>query len=140
MKLEPDNPSYRVSLAFGYHYLGRFEEANKELETAVRLGMGTRGRNVLLMCLAVLGKEDEARKLLYEIDVDRKTQYYGPTNLAVAYSALGGKDKAFELLEEGIAESRASFLFSHDEPWFDSLRADPRFVSLVGRLNLPSRS
>jgi hypothetical protein len=43
-------------------------------------------------------------------------------------------------LDEGFAESRVSFLFVRDEPWFDPSRANPRFVSLLGKLDLPKRS
>jgi hypothetical protein len=58
--------------------------------------------------------------------------------IAVVYAGLGAKDKAFEFLEKAYQER------SSDLPYFlradlrmDSLRTDPRFRDLLGRINFP---
>lgn len=58
-------------------------------------------------------------------------------NLAATYAALGKKDDAIKWLEKAYAERHGGIIFIKTEPVFDSLRSDPRFQSLVRRMNFP---
>lgn len=53
---------------------------------------------------------------------------------ALIYTGLGEKDQAFDWLEKAYEERQPYFNLFKVEPVFDSLRSDPRFVSLLKRI------
>ena len=87
----------------------------------------------LANALAVAGKREEAMQLLETVE-------YAPWKAvgeALVYTGLGEKDEAFRSLEKAI-ELRAPFIMVlKEDPRFDSLHGDPRFQSLLRRMNLP---
>ena len=83
-----------------------------------------------------MGKSAEARKILGEIEKGKGGIYGSTAYAAAAYGWLGDKDKAFNLLEKAFAERDARMIFLKVEPWFDSLRSDPRFSDLLRRIGL----
>ncbi len=66
-----------------------------------------------------------------------KSQYVMSYHLALIYSTLGDKDKAFAELEKSVSEHDYLLPRVNVEPFFDPLRSDPRFDSLVHRLDFP---
>ncbi|MDV2496681.1 MAG: tetratricopeptide repeat protein, partial [bacterium] len=57
---------------------------------------------------------------------------------AEIYAKLGNKDRALAWLERAYDENREAGVSDLNiEPWFDSFRDDPRFQSLLRRLNFP---
>jgi len=64
-------------------------------------------------------------------------QYVSP--LAKAFAAIGMKDLdlAFERLNEAIEDKTAFVNLLAVEPFFEPLRSDRRFDSLLKNLNLP---
>ena len=50
--------------------------------------------------------------------------------------ALGEMDQAFELLEKSIEEREPPAAFTNTEPMFDPLRSDPRYRTLMQKMNL----
>ncbi len=61
------------------------------------------------------------------------TTYAG---MAMAYAALGDKDKAFSMLDQAYENGDYYITFLKTEPRFDPLRSDPRFKALLKRANL----
>jgi DNA-binding winged helix-turn-helix (wHTH) protein/tetratricopeptide (TPR) repeat protein len=59
------------------------------------------------------------------------TDYF---DMARLYALLGEKDAAFECLDKAVAAKVGLLATLNVEPAFDSLRDDPRFAFLVGRL------
>ena len=57
--------------------------------------------------------------------------------VALAYSASGDRDHAFEYLEKAYADEDIELLIVIRSPAFDSLRSDPRYKDLMRRLGLP---
>ena len=58
--------------------------------------------------------------------------------MAIAYFALGDKDRGFEWLTKAF-DQRSGFVYAAKvEPRFDGVRDDPRFKALVARLKLPN--
>ena len=66
-----------------------------------------------------------------------KKKYVSPVAMAIVYTGLGEKDKAFQWLERSY-EEHCSGPFDHVKvyPIFDPLRSDPRFQDLLRRMNL----
>jgi hypothetical protein len=54
--------------------------------------------------------------------------------MALIYTGLGEKDKAFEWLEKAFEEHAVGDIKAW--PPFDPLRPDPRFADLLRRMNL----
>ncbi len=65
----------------------------------------------------------------------RKT-YVNPSDIACLYVEAGEKAQALEWLEKGF-EVRDPTMPYLGLPFYDSLRADPRFQALLRRMNLP---
>ncbi len=60
-----------------------------------------------------------------------------PFAVACIYSRAGDTDKALTWLEKAFKARRTWIIFLGVNPAFDSLRSDPRFVSLLRRIGLP---
>jgi len=56
--------------------------------------------------------------------------------MAAAYAMLGQPDEALTWLERAY-EARDSWMIQLNDPVFDPIRQDPRFVDLLRRLDLP---
>ncbi|MEO8042476.1 MAG: tetratricopeptide repeat protein [Acidobacteriota bacterium] len=67
----------------------------------------------------------------------RTKQYISPAELAILYAALGKPEQAFVLLEKAFAEHDLQLIYLGVDPYYDSLRSDPRFVDLLRRVGLP---
>jgi hypothetical protein len=52
------------------------------------------------------------------------------------YAALGDKDQAFAQLQQAYSQRTFFLDFLKVDPELDSLRSDPRFQDLLGRMNL----
>ena len=140
MVLEPDNVSIRLYLVLCYFHAGMREQAEKELEAALGLKITKFERFFVAWHFAMQGKQEKAREILREIEADKERGYQSPTYIASVYAALGEKDRAIALMEQDFADTPTNFLFRFRNPAYDSLRDDPRFVSMVKRLNLPEGS
>jgi tetratricopeptide (TPR) repeat protein len=57
-----------------------------------------------------------------------------PVDVAALYARVGENDKAFELLEQGLAARKFAMLFLNVDPAWDGLRDDPRFEDLMRRI------
>jgi serine/threonine protein kinase/Flp pilus assembly protein TadD len=55
-------------------------------------------------------------------------------NLAGVYALLGRADDAFDALEKDLELGDKDHAYLETDPWFQSLRNDPRFAELLGRM------
>ena len=139
--LAPDLAQQHNGLARAYAAKGAFADAIREIEQAIRLsgaapstswswpeptpsratGEGTRDRRGP-------GKEGQ--------DLSREKS---PVMYAWVYAALGDKERALRLLDQGSRAPVPSMLWLNVDPRVDSLRDDPRFGAIVRRLGIPER-
>jgi hypothetical protein len=56
----------------------------------------------------------------------------------VAYAGVGDEREALAQLERAFEERSENLAWMRVVPWFASLRSEPRFQALVGRMNFPS--
>jgi TolB-like protein len=126
--------NYHHGLGAAYVQMGRHEEAIAELREALKSStIYAHTATELAHALAVVGKREEAMKLLDTVQhVPWKT--FGA---ALVHAGLGERDDAFRELEKAI-ELRAPYvILLKVDPRFDSLRQDPRFQTLLRRMNFP---
>ena len=57
-------------------------------------------------------------------------------DIAIAYTYLGDKDQALEILEKAYQERIGTLVYLNVHPWWDPIRDDPRFQDLLLRMNL----
>jgi hypothetical protein len=86
------------------------------------------------------GKRDEAQRILDGLKRHAAGETVAPSWLALVCIGLGDKDQALGYMEEAF-RARDSYL-GHIKvaPIVDSLRSDPRFISILRRLGLSGPS
>jgi tetratricopeptide (TPR) repeat protein len=89
---------------------------------------------------AVSGRRADALKIAKEVEKLSSHAYVDFYQLATIYAGLGDKNEAFRLLEKGYRERSASMPYLVVDPFWDSLRSDPRFQDLIRRVGLPTVS
>lgn len=86
------------------------------------------------------GRQVEARGLIENwIRECNRTERPGKSCYAAqVYASIGEKDLAFEWLEKAYEERSPLLVYAKVMPYYDTLRSDPRFTSLLKRLGLGS--
>lgn len=133
LELDPDFAVAHMIIGLSYVQKHRYVEGIAELQ---RAKANPDSRALLAYAYAVAGESREARKILEELDQLSKQKYVSPFPIAVAYSGLGEKDRAFEALEKAYTERSWGMGMLGVNPIFDGLRSDPRFAMLLRRVNL----
>jgi tetratricopeptide (TPR) repeat protein len=83
------------------------------------------------------GQRDKAEEMISRFREIAKTQYVPSCRISGIYGALGDKEKAFAELKQAFEVRDWEVFRMNAEPYFSSLRDDPRFQELLKRLNLP---
>ncbi len=116
---------------------GRFEEARREADLST--GPLIRWLQAVRATLyARVGAADEAVRLLREWEAGSKGTYTPASWLAGLHAVVGEKEAALRILEEDSRDGSRSLAVDYHWEYFDSIRDDPRFVSLLRGLNLPT--
>jgi tetratricopeptide (TPR) repeat protein len=131
----PNNTSAMYMLALAYCQKSLYSDAIKVLENLSTMNKWYAAA-LLGYAYAKVGRVDEARQILAEMDVHSKTEHLPPQERAVVYIGLGDNDAAFYWLEESYKERFGSIIGLTSDPFFDSIRSDPRFAVLARKINL----
>ena len=137
IEFDPQYARGRATLGWAYLKLGRRDEGVAELERAVALAEDeTMYLAQVGQAYALVGKVDQAREVLRQLEERARQRYVSPYHLAYVYAGLGEHDTAIDWLEQayeeragGVYGIKGSFLFA-------TLRAHPRFLALLGKMNL----
>jgi serine/threonine-protein kinase len=136
--LEPTHPIGRWMLSQAYIYKGMFEDAislNEQwLQTDPTNQFALRDAGI---AYAKAGRRDKAEEMITKFREIANTQYIPTCRIASIYGALDDKDKAFEELQKAFDARDWELYRSNVDPYFSSLRSDPRFKEMLKRLNLP---
>lgn len=131
LAMEPNNALALVALGFSYLQKGMYQEASTAAEKTVNLD-DPATKYPLAMVYAAAGKRAEALEILGELKKIR----FSPYLMATIYGRLGEKDQAFVWLEKAYEIRDLTLVRVKNSPHLDSLRDDPRFDDLIGRLGL----
>lgn len=116
---------------------GMFAEAVVEARKARELsGVNTHSIAFGGYALAKAGKQAEARAMLEELLKLSTERYVSPYHIALIHNGLDERDNTLASLERGYEQRDARMVFLKVEPKWKNLRDDPRFVSLLKRVNL----
>jgi DNA-binding winged helix-turn-helix (wHTH) protein/TolB-like protein/Tfp pilus assembly protein PilF len=127
-----------------YEFFGRaYEQKGRYGEAIAVFQEGLKLRSDYTNCLgplgrtyAVSGRQDEAQKILNQLKGLSRRRYIMPYHIATIYTALGDKDQAFAWLQKAYDERDDRMMFLTVDPFWDSLRSDPRFSNLVRGIGL----
>jgi tetratricopeptide (TPR) repeat protein len=86
---------------------------------------------------AAVGGKERAYKVISELEKVSKQRHVSPFWAGMIYSALGERDEAFSWLERAVEEHAPWIAYLKAPPYFDNLRADPRYYCLLQRMNIP---
>jgi tetratricopeptide (TPR) repeat protein len=136
----PDFFLAHVNLAWAYTQKKMYHEAISEYEQARALSKGhTFVEANLAYTYAVSGKKAEARKILNALESRGKREHISPMRFVVVYLGLGDKERMFNWLERAREEFDVFLVYIRVNPFFDSVRGDPKFQDLIQKLGLASQ-
>jgi len=131
-------PPFSVTVEIGIYIQNRsFNETLAELEKAKR----ERKNDPLLIystgvVYAADGKRAEALQVIKELEEMSGSGLDQAHWIAKIYATLNEKEQTLTWLERGLAMG-AIGAFYKDDPVWDSIRSDPRFAVLVGKMVVP---
>jgi adenylate cyclase len=135
IQANPDTYNPRFVLALAYLFKGEYARAHEEAKKSIAVSKTPTERTIASLGLAEagLGHNVEARKILRDLE-QRHAQMILLANL---HSSLGEREEAIRCLETGYQNGEAALGWITVIPYFDILRNDPRFVSLLKKIKSP---
>jgi TolB-like protein/DNA-binding winged helix-turn-helix (wHTH) protein/tetratricopeptide (TPR) repeat protein len=113
------------------------QDAVPELEKAVSVSNRSPAIvGLLVNAYAQAGRRRDARRLLDELKRRKQTGYVPTAAFTFAYLGMTDYDQAFVWLEQGYKEQSNLLQTLKVFPFFDPIRADPRFLDLLHRVGL----
>jgi serine/threonine protein kinase/Tfp pilus assembly protein PilF len=118
-------------------YQGMFSEAIMEHQEWERTGANrTEVALALAQLLAASGKRAEALNVLGNLTTEQLHEGSHFRGMALAYTALGENDIAFQWFEQACEARAVSLCSIKIDPKLDQIRSDPRFNTLLKKVGL----
>jgi tetratricopeptide (TPR) repeat protein len=138
MELDAFDPRGYEQQALGLCQLGEHSQALALVEKSLTFaGSSTVLKVIRVLALGRGGRTGEADQALTELEQKASHQYVPLVILGMARADLGHHDRSLAHLERAYADRDPYLVLLHTNPWFDPLRADPRFRRLHDRLEFP---
>ena len=135
--IEPRAALAHTNLGLVYFEEGKVEAAVAEIRKALELDPKNYFfRADLCYVFSRAGMMEQARQLLSEATGGPEAPHVPTVALAGMCSCVGEKERAIGLLEMAFADHSAYLSSLKVERWFDNIRTEPGFVSLIERLGL----
>jgi serine/threonine protein kinase/tetratricopeptide (TPR) repeat protein len=142
LTLNPDHPLIHHNLGELYLGQGRYGDAIEHLEKSVeRAGEASTHYLAILGCAYARGNQrSKALTILSELTARSKRRLGSGFDLAGLHVALGDLPSAMASLEHGYEQRDLWLAELKGWPWFDGLAREPRFQTLLRRMNFPAAS
>ena len=96
-------------------------------------------RAMVAVTYAGAGQRQAAEQILAELQAAAKERYVAPDVIAEILAALGRKEEAFTELQRAVDLGSGNLSNTElNNPGFDSIRDDPRFIAIRKRVGLPN--
>ncbi len=137
IEMDPNFFSARRYYGLILEQKGMYEQAIEQFEKAREQSGGSPVVAAALgHAYALAGKRHEAEKIIEELLDTSKPRIGSSYDIAIIYTGLGEKERAFEWLEKAFHERNDSLAYLNADPRFDPIRTDPRFDHLLNRIGL----
>ena len=141
LELDPTAPWLHCMLGWTYAHQKAYEKAIDEHEKMGTQVFPVTAENQFFAAglgwtYAMAGRRSDALKVLTQLQELEKHTFVDAYNLAMIYAGMGNKDQAFADLDRAFSHS-ASVAFLKSDPFWDPLRSDPRYATLLHRMGLP---
>ena len=137
--IDPDYLMALIRLGIAYGGNGRHTDAVRAFQQAVQAAPE------LLDCISLLGyaharagNTEEARQQLDELRRLAERRYVPAFLFANVYAGLGDPDQALAFIEKEYEARGWYLLLIRQAPQFDLLRSNPRFKTIMRRMNFPA--
>ena len=137
LALDPNYYPAHFVISGCYRCQRKFEEAVAAERRAVELSGGSAGMlGWLGLTLAESGETAEARGVLRRLHGMAAEGYVPPCSFAWIHLGLGEIDTAFEWLNRAVDAGDQFMMPIKSYGFFDPIRQDPRFATLLRKMNL----
>jgi serine/threonine protein kinase/Tfp pilus assembly protein PilF len=136
LEIDPDYLSAHDCLGESYLAKGMFGQAVAEFQRAASGGEPVRAVG-LARAYAVMGKSNEARKILDDLTKASKQSYFPAYLFGVIHVALGENEQGLAWLEVAYTHRDPYLVHLKKDAAFDPVRSDPRFQDLLRRVGFP---
>lgn len=137
IELDPGFPYVHRELGTCFYFKNKKDEAFEEwLEDARLSGVGAEDLDALKNAYRRSGAKGFWLEMAAQTERS-KDGYVSSYDVATYYAAAENKQQALDWLEKAYREHSSGMIAVKAEPWFDCLRAEPRFIELTRRSGLP---
>ena len=139
LELDPGHPLSHMMDGLWQLLEGKASASVASLEKASELA----GRPAWLLgwlglACGAAGRHDAARALLAELQTFSATRYVSPFALALISLGLADIEGMFQWMDRAIDVSDPFIVPLQSYPFLDPFRSDPRYVSLLAKMNFTS--
>jgi len=131
LERDPSFPSGHLMVAMALAKLGKEREAMDHFQTAARLDEHGYLAMSLARGYALLGRREEAHRILEKMVALSRTTYVCALEVASIYANLGERDQAFDWFRKAVEDRSECLVWAKVSPWLDPVRSDPRFEALL---------
>jgi len=148
VELAPDFPAYPMIIGLALAEKGEYTVAIEHYNLGIKLSEKEIPEEkdpqyikpYIGRAFALMGEVEKAREILEDLIKEAEKSYVSPDGIAALWIALGDTEQGFEWLERSVDEQDDWLPMFSASPVFDSVRNDPRFVSLMSRIGLVDKS
>jgi Tfp pilus assembly protein PilF len=137
LTLDPEHFPAHTVLGHLYDRTGNPDAALESYRTAHRL---SRGNAAMLgfqgSVLGRIGRDDDARQIVATLEQMASSRHVPPSAFALVFSGMGDYDTAFHHLDRACAMRDVFLITLPNAHWWDPLRSDTRFDSLMRRVRV----
>jgi TolB-like protein/tetratricopeptide (TPR) repeat protein len=131
LDLIPARPALHSTLGLVLLARGKHEEALQEITRETDLGEQD---TALAGTYQILGRTADARSALAQLEAERGNS--DAYSIAQIYALRGDRERTFLWLDRAY-QQHEYFMQMKVDPWFSSVRGDPRYKALLRKNNLP---
>jgi len=138
LEIEPDFLYTHWVLGGAYTLNAQHDEAISVLERGATLSeRASYYLSWLAWSYGVAGRREQAMAIIQELHERSRTEHVAASFFAWAYAGLDDADQTIDWLDKSFAERGPQLNMVGGLPILDTVRSDPRFHDLLGRLKLP---
>ena len=137
LKMHPDHPLILHNIGELRIAERHYEDAIAPLKKSADESASAHYKAILAIAYARTQRKQEAINIINELLNSPNQQAISGFNIAAIYVALGNKEQALNQLEKGYEQNDVWMKELKAWPWFDDLKDEPRYKSLMQKMNFP---